>query len=131
MSRFLVVIAGLALVAAGQAKADDVRRCDLPSGVEEVAFSGAPAALQADFNKRFAPFVQPDQPFDKTGDTRRLITVRHNGGRWAVAFEQGGRGYSNQIVFYDVTADGAATHKGTVGIGPANLCATVNRGVNP
>jgi hypothetical protein len=95
-----------ALLSFTAAKAEEVPPCPDVAGIETARYpDGVPPAVVDDFTARFNPFVLPGENFDAGGlvmthVSRRLIWVKHLNQRWVVAYEQGGRSYSDHVLLY-------------------------------
>jgi hypothetical protein len=101
----------LILGASGIARADTIPACSVPEGMKSVAIpDGVPEGLRSKLGTIAAPGGQFDATdIVMTGISRRYIFAWHRGNRWIVAIEQGGRGYNNPIMAYDLSEDGQAS----------------------
>jgi hypothetical protein len=118
----------LILVAAGIARADDIPTCPVPEGMKSVSIpDGVPEGLRSKLGTIAAPGGQFDATdVVMTGISRRYIFAWHRGNRWIVAIEQGGRGYDDPIMAYDLSDDGHASLVQRKSSAPQLVCSDAN-----
>ena len=91
---------------------DVIPVCRMPVGVTSYYDQkDVPVALRDAIRQNLGELVPPNSPFDSTdvattGHNRRLIFIWARGHRWVVASERGGRGYSDPIFAFEVSANG-------------------------
>ena len=125
----LVFIAALTM--AGNARADVIPACAVPTGAVMIGFDQLPAAVRKALLKQTGPMAQPGQPFNATDvitkplPSSRGIFVWSRGMRWVVATEHGGIGYNDPIYVFDAAGDRKRVALTTSKIAfPATVCAT-------
>lgn len=121
---------GMLLALPGLAQADIVPDCPPPPGAQFHAFADIPTGLKQALDSDVGAMALPGRPFN-AGDvivcplSRRGIFVWNRGARWIVATEHGGRAYSDPILAYDLSPDGAtATLVGETDTRPNAVCTT-------
>lgn len=106
-----------------QAPSGSPVRCPPPSRGEVVPFAELPAEVLMDLRTIDPTVSPPDGPFNATdmgaGPRMRVIAALRLGGRLAVAYERGGRGYGVTLLTYD--ADARTGFLNTRGVGPISV----------
>lgn len=132
-SRVLAAFALAALPSSLPAQARDIPSCPVPSGAVAASLDrGAPEAVLKALRAKFGEIARPGEDFNVTDyiekpglSFRRMIFMWGRDRRWVVAMELGGRGYSNPVAAFDLSANGrTATLAKVSAAQPETVCGT-------
>ncbi len=122
----------MAMSVNGAAHATDIPTCLAIPGIVDVPAGEAPPSLLVALKRDIGVYVLPGEDFDaddvvRTGIHHRLIWIRRHGIRWVVAFENGGRGYNQGVLAYDMMPGSMLFQVGRVGAQSGTVCQMTER----
>jgi hypothetical protein len=131
--RTWLIVAFAISTAATAARADDIPPCPPPAGVVNATLNGgrAPPPLVRAIKDQIGAMANPGQPFNATDVVtqgylgRRLILLWGLGSRWVIAYEQGGIGYSDEAVAFQLNG-ATATKVANRQAEPPTICAAAH-----